>query len=119
MIRESLIASTGPTLLPEFLSIELHADSLNEIEVSPNIISVNDEAWRSLGAFVEQTMTDQSVDVYRRSLVYFDRLLVSQAMKVAKGLQSRAAEILGLSRPTLRAKIRAIESEINGSQSLP
>ena len=63
-------------------------------------------------------MTENSVDVYRRSLLHFDRLLVSQAMKVAKGLQSRAAEILGLSRPTLRAKIRAIDLEINDPKPL-
>ncbi len=118
VIRESLIASTGPTLLPEFLSIELHADSLNDNDVVPHIVSVNDEAWRLLGAFVERTMTEGSVDVYRRSLVHFDRLLVSQAMKVAKGLQSRAAEILGLSRPTLRAKIRAIDQEIDEPKSI-
>jgi DNA-binding protein Fis len=29
-------------------------------------------------------------------------------MKAAGGLQSRAAELLGLSRPTLRAKLRAM-----------
>ena len=116
VIRESLIASTGPTLLPEFLSIELHGDLQAENDIVPQMISVNDDAWRSLGGFVERTMTENSVDVYRRSLVHFDRLLVSQAMKVAKGLQSRAAEILGLSRPTLRAKIRAIELEINDSK---
>ncbi len=107
VIRESLIVSTGPTLLPEFLSIELQNDPLADTETTATIVNVNQDAWRALGDFVEHAMTDQKADVYRRVLLHFDRLVISHAMKISEGLQSRAAEILGLSRPTLRAKIRA------------
>ncbi len=111
VIRESLIASTGPTLLPEFLSIELHSDPLTDTENIQKIININSDAWQALGAFVRQLLAENKTDVYRRSLLRFDRLVVSKAMKTTNGLQSRAAEILGLSRPTLRAKIRAMVSE--------
>ncbi|WP_010582655.1 sigma-54-dependent transcriptional regulator [Schlesneria paludicola] len=110
VIREALIVSTGPTLLPEFLSIELHSDGPVEVETTEPIVSVNQNAWKTLGDFVEQEMTQSSVDIYRRALIHFDRIIVGQAMKLSGGLQSRAAEILGLSRPTLRAKIRTMMS---------
>jgi DNA-binding protein Fis len=42
----------------------------------------------------------------------FDRLVIQNAMNEAKGMQARAAEILGLSRPTLRSKLRTILSAI-------
>ena len=110
VIRESLIVSTGPTLLPEFLSIELQGDILPDLDTTETIASVTQDAWRALGDFVEQTMTEQGSDVYRRTLLHFDRLVVSHAMKLSDGLQSRAAELLGLSRPTLRAKLRSMIS---------
>lgn len=111
VIREALIVSTGPTLLPEFLSIELQNDSIPEVDATGTIVSVSHDAWRGLGDFVEQIMTEPKSEVYRRALLRFDRLVVSQAMKRSEGLQSRAAELLGLSRPTLRAKIRAMVAE--------
>lgn len=119
VIRESLIVSTGPTLLPEFLSIELHGEPPTEPDTVETILNVNNDAWRNLGTVVEKLMTEGKSDVYRRSLLYFDRLLVSQAMKISKGMQSHAAEILGLSRPTLRAKIRAMVAEDARTEASP
>ena len=111
VIRESLIVSTGPTLLPEFLSIELKNDVSVDNEPTAELVKVSHDAWRLLGDFVESALQDQTTDIYRKALLRFDRLLVGHAMRTTGGLQSRAAEILGLSRPTLRAKIRAMMSE--------
>ena len=66
---------------------------------------------------------EDATDVYRKALHRFDRLLVSHAMRISGGLQLKAAEILGLSRPTLRAKIRAmisenLESDLTGRREL-
>ena len=116
VIRESLIVSTGPTLLPEFLSIELQNDIQGENEPTADLVKVPQDAWHILGEFVEQALKEQVTDVYRKALLRFDRLLVSNAMRVSGGLQSRAAEILGLSRPTLRAKIRAMVSEMDAEE---
>ena len=118
VIRESLIVSTGPTLLPEFLSIELQGDITADPDTTDSIVNVSQDAWRTLGDFVEQATTQHSTDVYRQSLLQFDRLVISHALKHSNGLQSRTAEILGLSRPTLRAKIRAIASH-NVNTDLP
>jgi two-component system nitrogen regulation response regulator GlnG len=116
VIRESLIVSTGPALLPEFLSIELQNDVVSDHETTASLVNVCQDAWRTLGDFVEQATTESSTDVYRRSLLQFDRLVISHTLKVSNGLQSKAAEILGLSRPTLRAKIRAMAEENANSE---
>ena len=89
----------------------MHGEPQADPETVDTIVNVTNDAWRNLGTVVEKLMTDGTSDVYRRSLLHFDRLLVSQAMKISKGMQSHAAEILGLSRPTLRAKIRAMIAE--------
>ncbi|MFM7867227.1 MAG: helix-turn-helix domain-containing protein, partial [Planctomycetaceae bacterium] len=54
---------------------------------------------------------------YRRIIQRFDRLLILHAMNLAGGLQSRAADLLGLSRPTLRLKLRGILAQQAMSQA--
>ena len=49
-------------------------------------------------------MAPCETDLYRRALEHFDRLIVRRAMDIAEGQQFRAAEILGLSRVTLRGE---------------
>ncbi|MFN0056433.1 MAG: sigma-54-dependent transcriptional regulator [Planctomycetales bacterium] len=108
VIREALIASTGPTLLPEFLPLEIQSDPLPEVEAPTELTIVGQEDWRELGRFVEQSLAQSRPDVYQQALARFDRLVVNQAMKVADGFQSRASQLLNLSRPTLRSKLRTI-----------
>jgi DNA-binding protein Fis len=47
-------------------------------------------------------------DLYRRALELFDRVIVCQAMDQAGGNLTKAAERLGLSRVTLRSKLRVM-----------
>jgi two-component system nitrogen regulation response regulator GlnG len=65
--------------------------------------------WNALAEYVESLIARGEQDVYRRALEHFDRLVVTRAIRQAGGQQSRAAEILGLSRVTLRAKLRTMD----------
>ena len=47
-------------------------------------------------------------DLYRRALEHFDRLIVGHVMDQAGGNLTKAAERLGLSRVTLRSKLRTM-----------
>lgn len=107
VLREALIVSTGPTLLPEFLPLEVRSDSPEEI-YSSSPSALPRDAWQELGLYVEQVLTDQQGDAYRRLIQRFDELVLTQAMNLAGGLQSKASELLGLSRPTLRLKLRGM-----------
>jgi two-component system nitrogen regulation response regulator GlnG len=110
VLRESLVGSTGPTLLAEFLPSELHRELADEpAAMDPDVFRELD--WDLLGRFVSNALKQKHKDTYRRALLLFDRLVVGHAMQCTEGHQARAAEILGLSRPTIRAKIRAIEAE--------
>jgi two-component system nitrogen regulation response regulator GlnG len=65
--------------------------------------------------FVETTIAKGNNDVYRRALEQFDRLVIPYVMRCANGQQNRAAEILGLSRVTLRAKLRHMQASVEKS----
>jgi DNA-binding NtrC family response regulator len=60
----------------------------------------------------EAAVAKDETDVYRRALEKFDRLVISHIMRHTSGQQNRAAEILGLSRVTLRAKLRHMQMSV-------
>lgn len=111
VIREGLITSAGLTLLPEFLPVELRQtpDSLADTDPDEPIPGVVD--WEMLPQFIERALTVPEANIYRRARDHFDRLLIARVMQQTGGNQNKAAEILGLSRVTLRARLRAIRGE--------
>ena len=68
--------------------------------------------WGMLKEFVENATAKGETDIYRRALERFDRLVISQIVQNAGGQQNRAAEMLGLSRVTLRAKLRHMQLSV-------
>jgi two-component system nitrogen regulation response regulator GlnG len=108
-IRETLIVSAGPMVLPEFLPAEFHRESSPESDTEPQVGPVSQADWRLLPELVETAVAQGEKDVYRRALQQFDRLVIASIMRQAGGQQSRAAEILGLSRVTLRSKLRQMQ----------
>jgi two-component system, NtrC family, nitrogen regulation response regulator GlnG len=105
VIHEALIVSAGPTILPEFLAADLHSGTQPPaVEAPPG----GEIEWQRLPKLMESWLASGETDLYRRALEHFDRLMIRGAMEQASGNQARAAEILGLSRVTLRAKLRAL-----------
>jgi two-component system nitrogen regulation response regulator GlnG len=111
-VREALIVSAGQTILPDFLPAELHREKGSEAEEEFEGTSLPHVDWQALPEFVEAAIDRRDPDLYRRALEHFDRLLVTRAMQLADGKQNRAAEILGLSRVTLRAKLRSMDMAV-------
>jgi DNA-binding NtrC family response regulator len=112
VIREALIVSAGPTILPEFLPAELQrgvvAAPSGEAEAAaplPAAATAMDD-WRNLSRDVEAWIAGGQSEVYRRARERFDRMVILRAMQQAGNNQHRAAGILGLSRVTIRAKLR-------------
>jgi two-component system nitrogen regulation response regulator GlnG len=112
VIREALIASAGPTVLPDFLPAEVHQPEAAEADVDSEGSPMPEMDWDMLPQFVEAAVAKGETNVYRRALERFDRLVVSYIMRHAGGQQNRAAEILGISRATLRARLRHMQMSV-------
>jgi DNA-binding NtrC family response regulator len=108
VLRESLIVSTGPTLLPEFLPLIAIPSLAGETERPVPLAGPESNDWNSLAEALQSGLRTKQPELYRHLIQQFDVFVVATAMKAVGGLQSRAAEALGLSRPTLRAKLRTI-----------
>lgn len=106
VIRESLVRSAGPTLMPEFLPDHI---SRHPVTVAVALNEMNREVtWDSLANDVRTAFEQGTPGIYRRALEQLDRLLVTEAISKTSGNQAAAAELLGLSRPTLRSKLRSM-----------
>lgn len=107
VIREALIVSAGPTVLPEFLPAELHGGpEAKSDDVPTSSLPVVDGT--TFSQLLDEMVSRGETGVYRAALNHFDRLVIARVLHHAGGSQSQAAEILGMSRPTLRAKLRAL-----------
>ena len=111
VIRRSMLMATGPVIVPENLSIEFEqpgnpGDSSNNTfnGQTGNQVSMTS----STEAFVQSRIDAGSNDIYAESLATMEEALIRKILMHASGNQSKAAELLGVTRGTLRTKIRSL-----------
>jgi len=63
---------------------------------------------QQLTRLLDPRLTNDQTDLYRRALEQFDRVILRRALSHCEGNLTRAAALLGLSRVTLRSKLRAL-----------
>jgi two-component system nitrogen regulation response regulator GlnG len=111
-IREALIRSAGLTLLPEFLPEELSRESpLTPITLPETPAGA--PAWDDFAQEIAVAFRKGEPGIHRRATLLLDHILVSAALEKTNGNQGEAADLLGISRPTMLAKIRALRDTTN------
>jgi DNA-binding protein Fis len=74
---------------------------------------------QQLVRLLDPRLTNDQTDLYRRALEQFDRVILRRALERCEGNLTRAAALLGLSRVTLRSKLRALglsTGKVNASE---
>jgi two-component system nitrogen regulation response regulator GlnG len=111
ILRQALLQAAGRVLLPEFLPA-LHATA-GTAEVHET-----GESWE---AFIDARLAAGSEDLYAESVQRLERLLLTKVLRHTGGNQVQAAKILGITRGSLRAKVRElgirIERLVNGGDA--
>ena len=64
------------------------------------------------GAFLESLQSAGAADLYAESLQWMERHLLTKVLSATEGNQSRAAEMLGITRGSLRNKIRSLNISV-------
>ncbi|MBI1902526.1 MAG: sigma-54-dependent Fis family transcriptional regulator [Planctomycetia bacterium] len=103
VVRRALLSATGPVIVPEFLP-----DEIRGIKSRPAPSSNGNRLPKSdLKPLVEGRLREGSTDLYAETLEAMERYLITRVLQETGGNQSRAAEILGITRGKIRDRIAA------------
>jgi two-component system nitrogen regulation response regulator GlnG len=104
VLKQAMLNASGHVLLPEFLPDELSARPMPAvIPAAPPAAPLPD-----VQALIAGLLPQAKGNLYARALEAVERVLFSQVLHHTHGHQTQASELLGISRATLRHKLRAL-----------
>ncbi len=109
VIKQAVLQASGPVIAPEFLP------ALDGRPTSALAVAATRESGTSddLEAFVEKRIGEDSINLYNETLEVMERILLTRVLNHTQGNQSQAARILGISRSSLRNKLRSLDISIS------
>jgi two-component system nitrogen regulation response regulator GlnG len=101
VVRRSLLNATGTAIVPECLPDEVREGKAASKAKGPDKGLPNAD----LKGFIDQRLKTQSTDLYAEATQMMERYLITRVLKETGGNQSKAAEILGITRGKIRDRI--------------
>jgi two-component system nitrogen regulation response regulator GlnG len=111
VLKQALLHAAGPVLLPDFLPPALAEPA--EAAPAPGTPDGVAPADADLAGFIDARLRDGSEDLYAESLRRLERLLLTRVLRHTGGNQLQAAKILGITRGSLRTKVRELGIRID------
>jgi two-component system nitrogen regulation response regulator GlnG len=106
VLKQAMLNASGHILLPEFLPEPLRHDEA--AAPRPAVPPGNGAEGFDLAAFIEARLPEGHGRLYEEVMEAVERVLLARALRQTHGHQTQASELLGLSRATLRHKLRAL-----------
>lgn len=111
VLKQAVLQMSGAALLPEFLPPHVRTPASVTPEESAEVSNPADPFdWET---FVTQEIATGTDDLYARSLERMEREVLVRVLRHTGGNQLQAAKILGITRGSLRTKIRALGISIS------
>ncbi|MCA9260250.1 MAG: sigma-54-dependent Fis family transcriptional regulator [Planctomycetales bacterium] len=114
VVRRSMLMGSGPTIAPEHLPDEIVNKRASATGGGP--AAAGDAGQRGEGAdlegFILEAIESDDDDLYERTREYMERRLLTLVLRATAGNQSQAARRLGITRGSLRNKIRDLGIQI-------
>jgi two-component system nitrogen regulation response regulator GlnG len=102
VIREMMLRASGHTLTSEFVPEELSRQVVAVEQTRPGA------SGSGLDALVESLLHSEEGNLHARAVEALERVLLENVLRHTQGHQTRASELLGISRNTLRQKMRSL-----------
>jgi two-component system nitrogen regulation response regulator GlnG len=111
-VQYALVHTAGDTLTPDCLPPHLQEKS-TRVEVLAAVESVD----LAVARLVQETLAQKCGNLYYQVQAAVDRVVLREVLEYVKGNQVEAADLLGISRTTLRSKLRSlnmvVEKQVN------
>lgn len=126
-VNQSILNCSGPIIVPAFLpeylknSGQTASRSLDQNDPHPAASDFSLELESDLKPFVDEQLLKQSKDIYSQTLKMMEQYLITRILEKTGGNQSKAAELLGITRGKLRDRIAqygiSLEKTVNLSKA--
>ncbi len=108
VIRQSLFNATGPVIVPSFLPAEL--TTAVPARTTKCISADNATGIPSdLAPFVARRIAAESRDLYAETLEQMERYLITRVLQDTEGNQTKASELLGITRGKIRDRVNQFQ----------
>jgi len=108
VVRQSLLNATGPVIVPSFLPPELITPMLSKTPELPQIDNATGVP-SDLAPFVNRRLEADSRNLYAEALEQMERYLITRVLQVTEGNQTKASEILGITRGKIRDRVNLFQ----------
>ena len=110
VIRQSLLNATGPVIVPDFLPPEVRSAVGPPGPVQENAGTEPNGEVCNLKQFLDQHLTEGTdpENLHADTMQFVERYLLTRVLEQTNGNQSQASRILGITRGSLRNKIRTL-----------
>jgi len=112
VVRQALLNATGPVIVPEFLPEEVRGHVRGRARSESEPVHGEHPNGKMPPAdfqeFVERRLDHDSTNLYAEATEMMERYLLTRVLQTTEGNQSKAAQILGITRGSLRNKIRSL-----------
>jgi two-component system nitrogen regulation response regulator GlnG len=105
VLKQAILHATGPVLAPDFLPAEV-LDARPAMRATQNQHAPEQAVVDPLGSLVERGLQSGSHELHAETISYVEKILLTRVLRHTGGNQSHAAKILGITRGSLRNKIR-------------
>jgi two-component system nitrogen regulation response regulator GlnG len=99
VLKQALLQATGPVLLPDFLP---------SVVVDFREESSKIESGHTLEQFIDEKLRQPTDRLYQECLGWMEKILITKALRHTDGNQLQAAKLLGITRGSLRNKLREL-----------
>jgi two-component system nitrogen regulation response regulator GlnG len=103
-IRYALVHATGEILTPDCLPENIRTGAASPHSSPP----ASDSKALDLTQLTQTLLHSGETDIYRKASAAADEVILESVLRHTRGNQVQASELLGMSRTTLRAKLRGL-----------
>jgi two-component system, NtrC family, nitrogen regulation response regulator GlnG len=104
VVKQAMLNASGHLVFPEFLP-ELF---LGAASSAPAAVHTSNPELFDLSAFIDARLRNPVGPLYDEVMAAVERLLLTRVLRQTHGHQTQASEVLGITRATLRHKLRTL-----------